>query len=304
MACLVDKRIINRKYIKIADENNEPVDNYSNREDYYVQVPCGRCINCVKSYMTQWRQRLLHEYEYMTSDEINNSYFITLTFSPEHLQQLYRDFHDNKDLKATLHIYQRRFFDRLRKRYGSTPRHWLVTEYGERSGRLHLHGILFNVNFPIRELYKYWQHGFVNYTRLNERRIGYCTKYITKAVEDVLVLKSQRQYVFTSPGLGKAYTEDPKTRQIHHPKDGVINTLSLNSSGYPMALPRYYRNKIFDDTEREELTLAYFAEQSDDVIPNPPYNIGRTRYTDYTLYLDKCEQIKINYESLKRKKLL
>ena len=168
------------------------------RDDFYIEVPCGRCINFVTSYMTKWRTRLFHEWEYMSSEARRNSFFVTLTFSDKYL----------KSPDFDVYTCKYRFIDRLRKKHGSTPRYWMITEYGERKGRLHLHGLFFDVQFPIHELEDLWQYGIVDYSYMSSDCIKYCTSYITKGNDDIIVPKSKVQRVFCSPGIGKAYTED------------------------------------------------------------------------------------------------
>ena len=293
MACLIDPVIVNRKYVKIASENDEPVDNYSNREDFYVHVPCRRCINCVNSYMTYWRNRLIYEYEYMSSEARANSYFVTLTFRDDVLSLW-----DKSCFNEALSVVKRRFIDRIRKKVGSSPRHWFVTEFGERYGRLHLHGIFFDCNFDINFLEDYWGHGFVDFQPLNENAIKYCTSYITKGNDEVIVPPHKIQRVFCSPGIGKAYCDDPTNLIYHHPRPGILNPILQNSSNFLQAMPRYFKQKIFTDDEREDMTLQYFNEFSGDVIPDPPYRIGKKNYTDYSLYLAECEKYKKVYKKL------
>lgn len=288
MACLVNPRIINRHYVKIANENNEPVENYCDREDYYVDVPCRRCVNCVNSYMTQWRNRLMLEFEYMSSEARANSYFVTLTFKPDVLNSSSFD----------LQTLKRRFIDRIRKDVGSSPRHWIVSEYGEKFGRLHLHGLFFDVNFDIHNLDKYWQYGIVDYSMMSEGSIKYCTSYITKGNEDIIVSPDKIQRVFCSPGIGKEYCNDSYNVRYHHPRPGVLHSVMQNSSQYLQAMPRYFKQKIFTDDEREDMSIQYFHERSDDVIPDPPYKIGKTIYTDYTLYLEACKKHASTYKKL------
>lgn len=280
MACIVPRRIINRHYVKLANELNEDVSIFEGHEDYYVEVPCGRCINCVNSYMTKWRTRLFHEWEYMSSDARSNSYFVTLTFRDDIL--LSKDF--------DVYKCKYRFIDRLRKKYHVTPRYWMITEFGERKGRLHLHGLFFDVQFPIHELEDLWSYGIVDYSLMNQDCIKYCTSYITKGNDDIIVPKNKIQRVFCSPGIGKAYTDDPYNVRYHHPCPGILNPILQNDSNYMIAMPRYYREKIFSDDEREDMKLQYYSELSDDVIPPPPYRIGKRQFTDYTLYLKECKK--------------
>ena len=293
MAFLVDPVIINRKYVKIAEENNEPVDNYSNRIDYFVHVPCRRCINCINSYMTQWRNRLLYEFEYMSSEQRANSYFVTLTFCD---QVLY-----SKDFDIAL--LKKRFIDRIRKSVGNSPRHWIVTEYGEKFGRLHLHGLFFDVNFPIHQLEEFWKYGIVDFSQMTENSIKYCTSYITKGAEDIIIPPDKIQRVFCSPGIGRAYCDDSYNIRYHHPSPGILNPILQNSSQFLQAMPRYFKQKIFSDDEREDMTLQYFNEFSEDVIPDPPYRIGKQNFLDFTKYKSLCLTYVRNYKNLYRKPL-
>lgn len=286
MACIIPRRIINRHYVKIASELNEDVYLYDGRDDFYIEVPCGRCINCVNSYMTKWRTRLFHEWEYMSSEARRNSFFVTLTFSDKYLKSPDFDVYKCKY----------RFIDRLRKKHGSTPRYWMITEYGERKGRLHLHGLFFDVQFPIHELEDLWQYGIVDYSYMSSDCIKYCTSYITKGNDDIIVPKSKVQRVFCSPGIGKAYTEDPYNLRYHHPRPGVLNPILQNDTQFMIAMPRYYRQKIFTPDELEDMKTAYFAELSDDVIPDPPYFIGKRKYMDYTLYLSDIKKYIPDYK--------
>lgn len=278
MACIRPRKIVNRHYVKIASENNESVDNYNDRDDYYVNVPCGLCIECLKRYHSEWRTRLMHEWEYMTKEQRNNSYFITLTFAPK--------YYDAPDFD--IYKCKKRFIDVIRKKYGKSPRYWFITEMGELRGRWHLHGLIFDCNFDIYNLDKLWKYGIVDYSKIFDEKIGYCTSYINKYIDDIVFSRKHKQRVFCSPGLGLAYCLDKYNIRYHHPAPGVLNPIMQNSSGYMFPLPRYYRGKIFTDDEREDQTQDFWLNYSEDVIPDPPYRIGGKTFIDYTLYLAEC----------------
>lgn len=317
MACIVPRRIINRKYVKYVKEFETRVrspgssyamkkllvllrkkqdwtntryacyaplllgcsiSDYEGRNDFYVDVPCGRCINCLKSYMTKWRTRLMYEYEYMSSLQRDNTWWFTLTFSDTYYR---RDDFDVYTLK-------KRFIDRIRKDIGTTPRYWMITEFGEQYGRLHLHGIFFDCPFDIADLERYWLYGIVDYQLCNEDSIKYVTSYITKYADDIIVAPQDVQRVFCSPGIGRAYADDPINVRWHHPKPQELIPIMYTPSGFPVGMPKYFRDKIFTADELEDVVEQYFNEMSDDVIPEPPYFIGKRQYTDYTLFLKDC----------------
>lgn len=284
MGCLIPRRIINPHYKKIANENNEPYSNYEDRQDFYLDVPCGVCLGCQKSRSTMWRVRLLHEYYDMTPSQRDNSYFVTLTLSNHHIRD-----------KPSILI--RRFLERIRKDYGKSVRHWFTTEFGKDTKRLHFHGILFDIPFHRHDLFKYWKYGFVDIKPLTLRRITYITKYITKSAEDWVLRPEHKQLVFTSPGLGKSYTQKDSTIKFHH-QDGHLIPFMYTLDGHVVALPRYYRGKVFTDDELEQMKDAFFANESYDVIPPPPYRIGKEEFTDYTLYLKEIKKIRKKYNEI------
>ena len=298
MACIIPQRIINRHYVKIANELHEDVMTYQDRDDFYVDVPCGRCINCLSSYLTKWRTRLYHEFEYMSLDQRLNSYFITLTFRDDVLNN--KKFFNDVGVFDP-YICKYRFIDRIRKKFGCTPRYFFITEFGEEKLRLHLHGLIFDCQFDITELETLWSYGFVDYEQLTDYRIKYITSYITKYADDVIVDPKYVQRVFCSPGIGKQYTTDRDNVRYHHPAPGELNPILQNSSQFLVAMPRYYRQKIFTDEEREDMKLSFFAEQSDDVIPDPPYKIGKRTFSDYTLYKEECKKYLKKYLRYYRK---
>lgn len=281
MACCIPLRIINPKYKKFVKHCRDPtteVYQYEDRQDFYLDVPCGVCANCLKSRGTMWRTRLHEEWYSLSSTARQNSYFITLTISDDYI---------NCDVAYLV----RRFLERIRKKYKRSIRHWLITEYGDETKRLHLHGLLFDLPFDRHLLHKFWTFGFISYSLITARRISYVTSYVNKSLKnDRIEDPRYHQKIFTSPGLGASFVS-PST--IAHSKvDGHPVPFMYNRSNHAVALPRYYRSKIFSEDDLEDLKERYYANLSDDVIPDPPYWIGNTRYDDYTVYLGVCKMLR------------
>lgn len=292
MACIIPIRTINPKYKKMVKHCRDPateVYQYEDREDFFLDVPCGICCNCLKSRGTMWRTRLLEEYYSLTEDERRRSYFVTLTLSDEYI---------NKDISKLVRL----FFERVRKTTKKSPRHWLITEYGDTTKRLHLHGLLFDFPLPRYQLRKYWKYGHVTCDLITPRRVSYITSYVNKSLKgDTLENPDYHQKIFTSPGLGKAYVDKSSTH-AHCRVYGRPVPFMYNRSNMPIALPRYYRSKLYSEGELEDLKERYYANLSDDVIPEPPYFIGKTRYDDYTVYKGVCDEIrKQKYKQYKNK---
>ena len=153
----------------------------------------------------------------------------------------------------------REFNERWRKKTGKALRHFMITELGHKgTENVHLHGIVWtDENYQtIREK---WGHGFIwprtsqeeKKAFVNEQTINYIIKYITKKDENHKTYKSK---TLTSAGIGAGYIERSDSKQNafkEHKTDETYRT----RSGHKVALPIYWRNKIYSDEEREALWL-------------------------------------------------
>lgn len=292
MACIIPQRIVNPHYKKLSEESGVRLYTFENRDDFYIDVPCGKCYHCLKSYKHQWNFRLQEHYKYLTDEQKNKSLFITLTFRDDTLPP-----HNKKSIALLV----RKFLERVRKHYKRSVTHFLVTEFGETTHRLHLHGILFDCPFPSWKLEKLWSYGFVSYRTLTPQRITYITTYITKLDKDIIQLPQNKQYVFSSPGIGKKYADQAVHVSLSH-LNGRPNPFTY-FNGRPLPLPRYLRLKLFSEVELDQLKKSYFYFRSDDVIPDGPFRIANHVYNDYTLFLLDASKYRYIYNSLYRKQL-
>lgn len=225
-------------------------------------VPCGKCANCLSNSRNEWTYRLLHEY----IGTVHHSYFITLTYADENLplhvfpktSGLTVCFNKNDVLS---------FLNRLRSffnyKYSCKFRYFLVSEYGSHTFRPHYHALLFNIPEDVRTfrdtLLREWSLGRIQCDSISKGRIHYCTKYCLKEDEDFYrefdVVDTDnpefviRPFRLMSKGLGKSYI----TRQLdfHHPFDGEIRSFCLDFNNTKRSIPRYFREKIFDDFDKE-----------------------------------------------------
>ena len=123
----------------------------------YVPVACGKCYECRKKKVREWRIRLEEEIRH------SKSYFITLTIDKDSLELLKNELEvksikGNENNIATLAM--RKFLERCRKKTGKSLKHWCVTELGEDKGRIHLHGIFFGDKAAELVIEK-WEYGYV-----------------------------------------------------------------------------------------------------------------------------------------------
>lgn len=261
--CLYPNIIKNRKYT-VNKKNEGDVPPLKDHRAQFVPVGCGKCIECRKQKAREWQVRLLEDVKHHT-----NGKFIALTFDEKQLKEIY-DYvrtkwshlqgYDIDNQIATVAV--RRFLERWRKEYGKSLRHWLVTELGQKNTEhLHLHGIVWT-NEPIEKVEQHWQYGWVwkgqrqehtnklkNY--VNGQTVNYIVKYVHKMDAKHPEYKS---LILTSPGIGGDYVKTYNSR-LNNFKGTETNELYRTDSGYQIAMPTYWRNKIYNDEQREQLWL-------------------------------------------------
>lgn len=254
--CLYPKLIYNKKYVP-NKKNGGKVPPVSDKRVLYVPVGCGRCIECKKQKKREWQVRMLEDIK-----SNKNGIFVTLTFSNESLLKLDNEIekgitaYDRDNEIATLAI--RRFCERWRKKYKKSIRHWLVTELGHvNTERIHLHGIIWT-NESREVISEKWNYGHIWYgDYVNEKTVNYIIKYINKQDENH---KNYNSKILCSAGIGKNYIkrEDSKKNK-YNSKD--TKEYYRTSNGHKVNLPIYYRNKIYDEEEREKLWLQKLDKQ-------------------------------------------
>jgi hypothetical protein len=245
--CLYPRLIWNKKYTS-TKKNGGEIPHCDDERKKRVPVGCGKCMECKKQKSREWQVRLSEEIR-----DNKNGKFVTLTFSDEELQKI--DDKIDKEVQgynrdnAICSYAVRHFTENWRKTHKKTIRHWLVTEIGgTRSERIHLHGILFTDNEE--EIKKKWKYGFVYIGEfVNEKTINYIIKYINKADEKH---KEYNSKVYASKGIGKNYLERKDSKRHKYKEKETIETYKTRA-GLELALPIYYRNKVFTEEEREKL---------------------------------------------------
>lgn len=231
-----------------------------------ITVPCGKCGNCRRARRNQWAFRLQQELK-----DSENAYFITLTYSDERLPQ----FVSNKtgEVKSNLRKEDlQKFIKRLREQqYRQTKqrkfRYYAVGEYGTETDRAHYHFIGFNIDRDlIDKLDSIWGHGHTHVGTVTEGSILYVAKYhvnrnMNKQEEvgqigyyekdELIIEEGIRQPEFATmskrPAIGHGYIKRNYKWHIENLNSYVIQ------NGYKKAIPRYYKDKIFQDLDKEML---------------------------------------------------
>lgn len=211
-----------------------------------VNVPCGRCIKCVKRRASGWSFRLVQEDLSAVS-----AHFITLTYDTNYVPITKSGLLTLKKRDLQLYIKRLRFLEE-----GSPYKikYYAVGEYGTKRNRPHYHLILFNV-FNDDNIKAAWSLnqipiGDVHYGNVTGASIGYTLKYISKPSKAGRHPRDDRQKEFAlmSKGLGSCYL---KPNMIAWHKDDLENRMYCQTvGGVKLSMPRYYKDKIYDEDER------------------------------------------------------
>lgn len=254
-------------------------------------VPCGRCDACLVRQCKEWEYRLREELR-------NNAdaYFITLTYSDEHLpiQEFIEEdsgaiFYDavacKKDLDKFHHDFRRKL-----DAYDTKLRYYLISEYGPTTQRPHYHGIYF-FSKPIdwdtvdRIARSCWPSPNISVSVVTEFRIKYVSEYCFTRQNLPDHLPKPLRLTSRRPGIGADYVSKLKDWHNQDPENRVY---CPGYEGEKFNMPRYYREKIFPKPFLQErarqLEEQKFQEEYDRE-NSPDFDASK-------FYRDRYEQMK------------
>lgn len=275
--------------------------------DMRVSVPCGQCMGCRLEKSRQWAMRIMAE-----NDLHDESCFITLTYSPEHLP---------KDGSLRKKHFQD-FMKRLRKKYhDKTIRYFHCGEYGEELGRPHYHCILFGLDFGDKVYYKtvngnrlyisptlekIWGFGFSPIGNVDFESAAYVARYVTKKVTGP---EAEHHYQRVDMETGEYYDVLPEYATMSRGRNGTGGIGKewydqfkkdlypkdfVTMRGQRMKPPKYF-DKLFEEEEPEVFKqikasrLKQMAENKDDNTALRLYQKEKTR-------LGKIKPLERKYE--------
>ncbi len=247
--CLYPNIIKNRKYIA-NKKNGGIIPPVKDERTLWVPVGCGKCIECKKQKSREWAVRLQEDLR-----TNKNGKFVTWTFSEYELQKIDNEIkgitgydRDNEICRIAI----RRYTERWRKKYKKALRHWIVTEIGgSNTERIHMHGIVWTDE--VKDIKKIWKYGKVwigDY--VSAKTVNYIVKYVNKVDEKH---KEYNSKIYTSKGIGGAYI-DRRDAKLNKYKGEETKETYTTREGIKLALPIYYRNKIYSDEEKEKLWIG------------------------------------------------
>lgn len=237
-----------------------------------IPVPCGKCYDCKMRIATQWAFRIYQEEKKSTS-----SHFVTLTYDPEHVPISKKGFmtlddgkHLEKYWKILRNCYRYRAINpktgRKKWCYDKVPKikYFAVSEYGTIGDRPHYHAIILNSHPHFIE--KSWKYGFVHIGNVQQASIMYCLKYMMKDGKIPKHKNDDRipEYRRSSINLGVSYlSESVKKYHKLNPEKPYITM----EGGFKVAIPRYFRKKIWNELELKEINNM-IAHQMQDLKQN------------------------------------
>lgn len=270
----------------------------------FIEVPCGKCPECLKRRASGWSFRLRKEEEKHISAR-----FITLTYDAEHVPISDNGFMtlDVKDVQD--------FFKRLRRlheiRDKNHPkiRYYVAGEYGGENMRPHYHIIMFNAidtlvesawHFPARMGKKISQvrldksakvpsfAGYIDYGTVTGASIGYTLKYMCKPPKVPVHQRDDRvpEFSLMSKGLGNNYITPAMVKW--HKKDLENRMYIVIEDGKKISMPRYFKDKIYSD--RERLQIKWHA-----IVKNQ--EIAEKKEQEYIAKYGQDEYIRMRVES-------
>lgn len=263
--CLYPKYIKNPKYLpNIKNGGNPP--KLKDKRVALIPVGCQKCMECTKQRANGWRTRLLEE---IKQHKPNQIHFITLTFSNESITELSREIpehekgYERDNAIATLGM--RRFLERWRAKYGTSIRHWFITELGHNgTENIHLHGIMIvpqhtttihgkKYDTTQQEIAKVWKYGYVwKGSYVNETTVNYVIKYCTKMDATHLYYKPK---VLSSKGIGRNYINSVNAKLTKYKPNNQTREHYITRQGFKIGMPTYYRNHLYTEEEREKLWI-------------------------------------------------
>lgn len=264
---------------KITIELKDPIER-NGEWVTHINIPCGKCGRCIERRKMEWGFRMAVEMGISKT-----AYFVTLTYAPETvpynkygkktlIPTRAIDLKIKKEAEGKKRINKRwidrsfqGFIKRLRQNHkrantkrtnttieglmnGLTNKDKIkfygAGEYGTEKFRPHYHAIIFNASE--KTILKSWDLGGVHIVKANEATITYVMKYLDKLHNKEKDNSKQPEFNTMSEGIGESYIQRNKDWHLRN-----IDILYVtNEKGIRIPMPRYYREKIFSQADREE----------------------------------------------------
>ncbi len=250
MPCFKPLTAYYSKYINVSGKRSMVFSKHESLTGIPISLPCGQCIGCRLEYSRQWAMRCLHE----EMSWKTNSSFITLTYDNDHLPSkfLVGNSLSGEPLYGGVLVKKhfQDFMKRLRKKFSDVKiRFYHCGEYGSKFSRPHYHAIIFNFDFPDKEIFResegrqlfiskdlssLWPFGFSTIGNVTFDSIAYVARYVTKKINGSLSENHYKRLVVDENGV--------LLDEIHLPKE--YSTMS-NRPGIGLEYYKRYKSEIY-----------------------------------------------------------
>lgn len=193
-------------------------------------VPCGKCAFCLVNKRSSWMFRIHHEMR----SQLSPGYFLTLTYGERYVKRV-------SDGRLSLRFRDVQLYLKRLRKLRHYCKYVCVGEYGGQTKRPHYHMLLWTTATP-ELLQKEWKYGLIHFGRITMASAMYCLKYIIQPKQREVdgIERTRAQF---SKGLGLSYLSTAV--YDYHTLDYDAPVLFSVIDGRKVALPRYYRKKIF-----------------------------------------------------------
>ena len=196
----------------------------------------------------------------MKEAEVSTSaFFITLTYNTDHVPITQKGYMNlcKEDLQ--------KYLKRLRKLNTEKIKYYAVGEYGGKTMRPHYHIIMFNAEeTTISTAWKLegTEIGEVHIGKVSEASVGYTLKYVSKDKKVPVHKNDDRlpEFSLMSKKMGSSYLT--KNMIKWHKKD-ILNRMYCNlKDGKKIAMPRYYKDKLYTKHQRQMIGASIQAKDT------------------------------------------
>jgi hypothetical protein len=214
-----------------------------------IPVPCGKCPPCQTRRVSQWSFRLRKQEEISKT-----SLFITLTYDTRHVPISPKGFMTLKKRDFQLFMKSLRKYHETRNQNEKIS-YYAAAEYGSNNYRPHFHAIVFNTSEEA--VAECWKLGTVHCGKVTGASIAYTLKYINKGKLIPAHANDDRvpEFSLMSKGIGAHWLTPQIIRKYKN--DLRVAYITIDG-GIKIAMPRYYKNKIY--TEHEQQTQAAYVK--------------------------------------------
>lgn len=234
-----------------------------------LQVPCGKCAECLKSRQNAWKLRLMEE-----ADNWANLFFFTLTYNDGALPVTEDGL--STACKRDIQLWLKKFRMSYRRMFDCDflGKYFICAEYGPNgTHRPHYHGLLMT-DCPkqiVDSLFADWRSnkGFVDVSLIEavqgERQAvaNYVSKYCCKGEfasrrADIEAGLIEKAWIICSKGIGSTYPERMRSYHLPFHRKFVVSNeeadcvldrqfvcFSVANKNFKYRMPRYYKERLY-----------------------------------------------------------